>query len=78
VHKFELIICRYRPGEVIIMMSGALYHAIGQWAPGRGVSDEGITPGRIGNVFFFPHASYEFLKDKPEGWCTQTVGGQVR
>lgn len=68
----------YRPGEVIIMMSGALYHAIGQWAPGQGISDEGITPGRIGNVFFFPHASYEFLKDKPEGWCTQTVGGQVR
>ncbi|KAG2038739.1 hypothetical protein BDR03DRAFT_1009490 [Suillus americanus] len=37
----------YRPGEVIILMSGALYHGIGQWTPQPGVSEDGVTPGRI-------------------------------
>ncbi|KAG2112047.1 uncharacterized protein F5147DRAFT_651150 [Suillus discolor] len=40
--KIKLI---YRPGEVIILIAGALYHAIGNWSPGEGVSEEGITPG---------------------------------
>ncbi|KAG1787192.1 uncharacterized protein HD556DRAFT_1213036, partial [Suillus plorans] len=65
----------YRPGEVIILMAGALYHAIGNWSPGEGVSEEGITPGRVGNVWFFPRSSYEVLKDKPSGWAVDQAGG---
>ncbi|KAG1769692.1 hypothetical protein EV702DRAFT_954947, partial [Suillus placidus] len=65
----------YRPGEVIILMAGALYHAIGKWAPLEGTFPHGITPGRVGNVFFFPHKSYEVLKDKPAGWAFKTAGG---
>ncbi|KAG2029498.1 hypothetical protein BDR03DRAFT_987711 [Suillus americanus] len=38
---------RYRLGKVIILMSGVLYHGIGQWTPQPGVSEDGIMPGRI-------------------------------
>ncbi|KAG1785180.1 uncharacterized protein HD556DRAFT_1192503, partial [Suillus plorans] len=65
----------YRPGEVIILMAGALYHSIGDWTPQPGVSGDGITPGRIGNVWFFPRSSFELLKDKPAGWSLKGAGG---
>ncbi|KAG2109525.1 hypothetical protein DEU56DRAFT_920321 [Suillus clintonianus] len=67
----------YRPGEVIILMAGALYHSIGEWTPAPGVSKDGLTPGRIGNVWFFPHSSYEVLKDKPANWALQSAGGTI-
>ncbi|KAG1722153.1 hypothetical protein EDB19DRAFT_1590646, partial [Suillus lakei] len=47
--KLKLI---YRAGEVIILMGATLYHGIGQWTPAHGVSQDGITPGHIGSVFF--------------------------
>lgn len=59
-------------------MAGALYHAIGNWSPGEGVSEEGITPVRVGNVWFFPHSSYEVLKDKPSGWALDQAGGALK
>lgn len=67
----------YRPGEVIILMAGALYHAIGDWTPHAGVSVEGVTPGRVSNVWFFPRSSYEFLQDKPANWSLERAGGTI-
>ncbi|KAJ7746089.1 hypothetical protein B0H14DRAFT_2985754 [Mycena olivaceomarginata] len=37
----------YRQGDILIFMSGLLYHCVGKWSPGKGISPEGITPGRI-------------------------------
>jgi hypothetical protein len=37
---------------------------------------ENVTPGRIGNVFFFPAPSFELLKDKPPLWGQVTGFGR--
>lgn len=37
---------------------------------------EKITPGRIGNVFFFPSESFKVLKDKPPLWGQVTAFGR--
>ncbi|KAG1863909.1 hypothetical protein F4604DRAFT_1929031 [Suillus subluteus] len=67
----------YQPGEVIMLMGGALYHGIGDWTPEPGVSEDGVTSGRVSNVWFFPHSSYELLKDKPAGWSLARAGGTI-
>ncbi|KAJ7786968.1 hypothetical protein B0H14DRAFT_2956151 [Mycena olivaceomarginata] len=54
----------YRQGDILIFMSGLLYHCVGKWSPGKGISLEGITPGRISH-----------LEGKPEGWMVRTMGG---
>lgn len=37
---------------------------------------QNITPGRIGNVFFFPKDSYQILSDKRPDWAYQTAFGK--
>lgn len=53
---------RYRCGDIVLFESSALYHSVGAWKPSVGVR-EGITPGRIGHVFFFPKKSLQNLED---------------
>jgi hypothetical protein len=59
-------------------MAGALYHGIGEWRPQPGISEDRVTPGRVGNVWFFPHSSYELLKDKPPNWSIESAGGTIK
>ena len=59
------------------MLSGLLYHGVEEWKPKLHLSEARVTPGRIGNVFFFPRASYEKLKNKPKGWFVDTSGGTL-
>ncbi|KAG1835848.1 hypothetical protein DFJ58DRAFT_613903, partial [Suillus subalutaceus] len=59
---------QYRPGDVLIFLSGDLYHAVGEWKATPGVSARGITPGRIGNVFFTPADSLRALENRPPRW----------
>jgi hypothetical protein len=66
---------RYRPGDVLIFLSGDLYHAVGDWKAISGVSTRGITPGRVGNVFFTPADSLHALKGKLPRWSKKTAGG---
>lgn len=62
---------------MIIFMSGALYHAVEKWEPMTQREEHGdLTPGRVSTVFFFPKKSYDALKDKPELWHIDTVGGR--
>ncbi|KAG1875260.1 hypothetical protein C8R48DRAFT_592220, partial [Suillus tomentosus] len=68
---------KYGPGDVITFLSGDLYHGIGERKPLQGVDSYNITPGRIGNVFFSPAKSVEFLKGHKEGWFKSTMGGQL-
>ncbi|KAK7012364.1 hypothetical protein R3P38DRAFT_2550174 [Favolaschia claudopus] len=37
----------YRQGDIIIFMSGLLYHTVGTWKSGSHISSNGITPGRV-------------------------------
>ncbi|KAG2359430.1 hypothetical protein BDR07DRAFT_1292300 [Suillus spraguei] len=67
----------YRPGDVLIFRAGDLYHAVGPWEAEGGVTARGITPGRIGNVFFSPAHSLRALKDKKPGWMKSTAGGAL-
>ncbi|KAJ7814338.1 hypothetical protein B0H14DRAFT_3747792, partial [Mycena olivaceomarginata] len=62
-------------GDILIFMSGLLYHCVGKWSPAVGISPEGITPGRISHVFFSPQNSIAQLDGKPEGWMMRTMGG---
>lgn len=68
---------RYQPGDVLIFRAGDLYHAIGPWKPEGGVTSRGITPGRIGNVFFSPAHSLKALKNRRRGWLKSTAGGAL-
>lgn len=58
-------------------MAGTLHHGIGDWTPEPRVSGDGIMPGHIGNVWFFPCSSYELLKDKPSGWSLKGAGETI-
>jgi hypothetical protein len=71
----SFIMLRYRPGDVLIFLSGDLYHAVGDWKAISGVSTRGITPGRVGNVFFTPADSLHALKGKLPRWSKKTAGG---
>ncbi|KAG1851642.1 hypothetical protein F4604DRAFT_1592270 [Suillus subluteus] len=68
---------QYRPGDVLIFLSGDLYHAVGEWKATPGVSARGITPGRIGNVFFTPADSLRALENRPPRWSKKTAGGTL-
>jgi hypothetical protein len=36
-----------------------------------------LTPGRVGNVFFFPKASFDKLEGKPADWNRKTLSGTM-
>jgi len=66
----------YRPGDVLIFLSGYLYHTVQRWKPTATPKGSELSPGRIGNVFFSPKASYEKLQDKVSGWNIDTFSSQ--
>lgn len=70
---------QYSPGDVLIFLAADLYHVIGPWhiPQDAKVSAEGLTPGRVGNVFFSPASSLTFLKDRGEGWFKDTLAGTL-
>ncbi|KAJ7790590.1 hypothetical protein B0H14DRAFT_2939020 [Mycena olivaceomarginata] len=65
----------YRAGDILVFMSGLLYHCVGKWTPKGGITPEGITPGRISHVFFSPQNSIAQLEGKADGWMKRTMGG---
>jgi hypothetical protein len=68
---------RYDPGSLVIFLSGALYHSVSEWKSGIQSVGDKLTPGRVGNVFFFPKASFKKLDGKPEHWNTETLTGTL-
>ncbi|KAI1786784.1 hypothetical protein LXA43DRAFT_897322 [Ganoderma leucocontextum] len=68
---------RYAPGDVLISFSGAFPHRVSEWSIPKGPQtlDEGLTPGRISTVMFFPQTSLRLLKDKPRHWRKDTAFG---
>ncbi|KAI1786781.1 hypothetical protein LXA43DRAFT_1085283 [Ganoderma leucocontextum] len=68
---------RYAPGDVLISFSGAFPHRVSEWSIPKGPQtlDEGLTPGHISTVMFFPQTSLRLLKDKPRHWRKDTAFG---
>jgi hypothetical protein len=74
-HHPDFSLNRYKPGDVVIFLAGDLYHAVEFWEPSGPVNDDGVTPGRVGFVFFSPEKSLKALKGKEKGWFRATFGG---
>jgi hypothetical protein len=78
--QFSLLISvRYEPGSICLFYAGILFHKVARWTPKVQTLEqqaENVTPGRIGNVFFFPAPSFELLKDKPPLWGQVTGFGR--
>ncbi|KAF8232938.1 hypothetical protein L208DRAFT_1269430, partial [Tricholoma matsutake] len=64
----------YGLGDVIIFLSGWLYHTVQFWEPAPPPNSE-LTSGCIRSVFFFPDNSLKGLKGKPLGWNVDTMTG---
>lgn len=65
----------YAPGDILIFLSGCLYHAVQFWEPAPPPPGAKLSAGQIGNVFFFPDNSFQKLCDKPAGWNADTMTG---
>jgi len=61
----------------VIFLSGQLYHSVSEWKPGKLAAGDDVTPGRVGNVFFFPKASFDKLHGKPAKWNKRTMTGTL-
>jgi hypothetical protein len=75
--QIMLISDSYKPGHICIYFAKALYHAVGEWEPKGGVTQENITPGWIGHVFFSHDRSVKDLLGKRENWVSDTAGGMA-
>ena len=69
---------RYASGDVLISFAGALPHRVSEWRVSNGDNtlEEGLTPGRIASVFFFPENSLHLLKNKLPMWGKSTAYGR--
>jgi hypothetical protein len=70
---------RYSPGDFCIFYSSTIFHKVAPFVPLPQTPEQAadnITPGRIGNVFFFPKSSLDILKDKPKRWGYRTAFGK--
>ena len=69
---------RYAPGDVLISFSGALPHRVSEWKVPKNSRflDDGLTPGRISTVMFFPKTSLTLLEDCPPRWGLDTAFGE--
>jgi len=69
----------YESSSVCLFYGGILFHKVARWTATvqtRKQQAENITPGRIGNVFFFPTPSLDVLKGKPPLWGQVTSFGR--
>ncbi|KAJ8517580.1 hypothetical protein ONZ45_g5228 [Pleurotus djamor] len=67
----------YRPQDIIIFLSGHLYHAVGTWVSTVSPrQSDNLAPGRVGHVHFFHRSALQLLKGKPSGWSARTCGGK--
>jgi hypothetical protein len=70
------LVFRYRPGDVIIFRSKALYHGVTTWVPTGDINQFGITPGRVAHVLYTKISAVEQAKDRLPGWARTTNMGR--
>jgi hypothetical protein len=71
----NLVFC-YRPGDVVIFRSKALYHGVTTWVPKGDISERGVTPGRVSHVLYTKRNAVDKAADRFPGWARQTNLGR--
>ncbi|KAK1230754.1 hypothetical protein PQX77_006146 [Marasmius sp. AFHP31] len=71
------LIFEYKPGTVIAFRASKIFHTIGKWEALPMKATDGISPGRIGTVFYFPESSLKEMRDKEPGWALSTNYGRT-
>ncbi|PVF91921.1 hypothetical protein CPB86DRAFT_845750 [Serendipita vermifera] len=66
----------YRPGDILMFRSCALYHGVTTWLPRGDISPLGITPGRTAHVLYTKDCTVEYTKGKYPGWAWKTNVGK--
>jgi hypothetical protein len=62
----------------VIFLAGSIYHAVETWAPSSSIQKygiTGITPGRIGHVFFSHTSALQILEKEEPGWRNASFSG---
>lgn len=70
-----LLVFRYRPGDIIIFRSRALYHGVTTWLPNGDINKHGISPGRTAHVLYTKKSTNDFTKGRPPLWASMTAVG---
>jgi hypothetical protein len=70
------LVFRYRPGDVILFRSKALYHGVTTWVPTGDINEFGVTPGRVAHVLYTKASAIEQAKDQLPGWARTTNMGR--
>ncbi|KAJ8083275.1 hypothetical protein PM082_009147 [Marasmius tenuissimus] len=71
------LVFEYKPGTVIVFRASKIFHTVGHWEALPMTMEDGITPGRIGTVFFFPESSLDEPQGKEPGWALKTNYGRT-
>jgi hypothetical protein len=66
----------YRPGDILIFRSRALYHGVTTWTPRGNIDDLGVIPGRTAHVLYTKSATVNFAKHRGSGWAHMTGVGK--
>jgi hypothetical protein len=76
ISKLNAVLLSYRPGDIIVLRSPCIYHAVGEWFPGPHVAGQTCTPGRVSWVHFTHAEVADALNNKPSDYLTG--GGSTR
>ncbi|THH17513.1 hypothetical protein EUX98_g9116 [Antrodiella citrinella] len=74
---------KYERGHMILSYSGHLAHTVKTWESTHlnevpeDLQAQGITPGRVGQVFMCPEATFKVCKDKPADWGKKSGYGRT-
>jgi hypothetical protein len=67
----------YEPGDVIMFLSGSLFHGIVDWKPKLSLKTDALTPGRIEYVYFSHTQGVEGFERQEPGFF-KAISGQAR
>jgi len=68
----KVILHSYEPGDIIILRSPYIYHAVGKWEPGPYVAGQRCTPGRVSWVHFTHEEVAKKLAGKRKNWLIES------
>jgi hypothetical protein len=73
------LVFHYRPGDVLMFRSKALYHGVTTWVPKGDINRLGVMPGRTAHVLYTKASSVDFTKGMGSGWAHLTnVGRELK
>jgi hypothetical protein len=66
----------YRPGDVLMFRSKALYHGVMTWIPKGDINPLGVMPGRTAHVLYTKESALNYTKKKRSGYAWRTNLGK--